>query len=238
VYWSGEAAQSTRLVARRSIKGKVIGRSAIRTFYRRRARYAIVCELDHAIRGLRKLENAPPDCYFRLVLFVKNSTLCALFFAILPACADDGLDPFMLDDEAGDTGFDGQLPCVDLPEDFPSAAVDCRALACAISDDADEKLMCSAVLYIPEGEDADFALATSSPGSDLPWNELPWNAEAGSWENAEMVGIGLTCGYFNVNTSTILPGSDGARYVELVCSGAGFATSRVYLTDEGPVIAP
>lgn len=161
-----------------------------------------------------------------------------LILTLLSACTDDGFTD-LTDDEAGETGFDGVLPCIDLPDDFPSAEVDCRALDCEIAAGPDAKLMCSAVLSIPEGQAADFALITSSPGAtELSWNELPWNAEAGSWENAEMVGIGTTCGYFNINTATILPGHDGARFVELVCSGSGFATSRVYLTDDGPLIAP
>jgi hypothetical protein len=158
------------------------------------------------------------------ILYTTTMGLCG--------CTEDPLDG---NDEAGETGFDGELPCVDLPADFPNAEVDCRALNCSISDDRDRKLVCSAVLHTPDGEPADFALATSSPGGELHWNELPWNAEAGSWENAEMIGIGTTCGYFAINTATILPDFQGDRYVELVCAGGSFNTSRVHLTLDGPV---
>lgn len=170
---------------------------------------------------------------------MKRPTL--LLIIILTACAEPEFDGL-----GSDTGDElGDSPCAEQscepPARWDPNGFDCALFDCVQDfDDPDGEIVCSAVVQADGGHWLDFAISTPTTG-DLSWNELPWDADAGAWEDADLIAPGGdSCGTIRFNAEAIAPdpNTPGERYVDLVCTDwtAGvFTTSRVYLTPYGPI---
>lgn len=153
-----------------------------------------------------------------------RARLTSAAFLLLAACeAKDILAEGETGESLSCSECDGpaQWPAEDVP-----VAID--VLDCV---NANGYISCEVALFVPEGHPAEVWI--NMPGGDasgVPWNDAQWNADAGRWEDADLVGVGAECGFVSVRSTALAVGD----WLEIgVAAGGWFDVSVVTIEANG-----